>query len=185
MLAAADAGQSLNPFRTLGIAPTEDERRIKRAFLPQSKLHPGAYFGKEIGPFELLLERLFTHGKRCFTLLKDPAARDKAMSEWYEEETAGTDMVLRRAAEAEALALAKRKLEARDRAERNAARTRRRQRRRAQTSVNAREQQAATIRGEAEHLRGAGRLGEAMRAVARAQTSSRRAVRSRPSSNAT
>lgn len=170
VLAAVDAGRSLNAFRVLGIAPTEDERRIKRAFHALSrKLHPDAYFGKEIGSFERRLEQLFTNGKRAFTELKDQKARDFAVTEWYREESGGTEQATRRAAEAESVALAQRKIEARERSERNAARIRSRARRQARTTRDSRAQQAQEVAAGAKDFEAVGKYGDAIRALLKAR----------------
>ena len=170
VLAALDAGRKLNAFRVLGIGPTEDERRIKRAFHALSrKLHPDAYFGQNLGRYSPRLERLFTLAKLSFTTLKDRAKRDAVMSEWFEEESQQSEERTVSHRHNPEFELARQKAAELRRSKRNRDRSRDRARRRASTNVDDRDQQVEALRAQALKELDAGRAGEALSVLHRAK----------------
>jgi len=171
VLAAVDLETGINAFRVLGIGPTEDQRRIKRAFHALSrKLHPDAYFGQELGGYAPRLEKLFTLAKSSFTTLKESAARDTAMSEWFEDESQRRERAVVVAEVSAEYELGRRKAADRKRSERNQTRSMDRARRRANTNVENREQQVEALRVQAQSETESGRGGEALAILHRAKS---------------
>jgi curved DNA-binding protein CbpA len=163
VLAAVELGENLNAFRVLGIGPTEDVRRIKRAFHALSrKLHPDAYFGQDLGDYSRHLERLFTLAKSSFTTLKDPSQRDAIMSSWFEEESQKCEEVLAEKRNSEEFELARQKASTLRRSKRNKERSLQRARKRATTNVEHREHHIEALRAQALKEFEAGRPGEAL-----------------------
>jgi curved DNA-binding protein CbpA len=60
----------------LGVGRGADERAIKRAYFKLSKdFHPDRYFGREVGPFGVRLDRIFKKVALAYELLWDPTTR--------------------------------------------------------------------------------------------------------------
>jgi curved DNA-binding protein CbpA len=60
----------------LGVAPDADRKGLKRAYFALSKeLHPDRYFRRNLGVFQLHLERVFKKVVEAYELLSDPMAR--------------------------------------------------------------------------------------------------------------
>lgn len=71
LLALADGQAHLSPFEFLGLEPTHDIKRIRRAFYETSRrLHPDAYYGRDIGVFHALVTELFRRAKFYFEELR-------------------------------------------------------------------------------------------------------------------
>ena len=76
VLALIDRYEDLTPFELLGLYPTNDEKRIKRAYFDSSRrLHPDTYYGKHLGPFKPLLDKLFARAKQAYAELRKPDVR--------------------------------------------------------------------------------------------------------------
>jgi hypothetical protein len=76
ILGLADAMDDLSQFEFLGLQATHDIRAIKRAFHETSRrLHPDAYFGRELGSFRPILAELFRRAKLSYAELRDPEVR--------------------------------------------------------------------------------------------------------------
>ncbi len=76
VLALIDQYEDLTPFELLGLYPTNDEKRIKRAYFDASRrLHPDTYYGKNLGPFKPLLDKLFARAKQAYAELRKPDVR--------------------------------------------------------------------------------------------------------------
>jgi curved DNA-binding protein CbpA len=77
VLGLSDKLDTLNHFEILGITPTNKVSDIKRAYHKLSRsLHPDAYYGKEIGPFQEILQELFEKAKDSHDLLISSEKRD-------------------------------------------------------------------------------------------------------------
>lgn len=60
----------------LGLPDDSDPRSVKRAYFRLAKeFHPDRYFGRDIGPYEERLERIFCKIVEAYELLTDPMAR--------------------------------------------------------------------------------------------------------------
>lgn len=60
----------------LGVKTDAESREIKRAYFKLSRdFHPDRYFGKELGAFEPLLDRIFKKIALAYELLMDPTTR--------------------------------------------------------------------------------------------------------------
>lgn len=76
LLALADGQHHLSPFEFLGLEPTHDLKRIRRAFHRMSRrLHPDAYYGRPLGRFGPLVTELFRRAKFYFEELRSPEVR--------------------------------------------------------------------------------------------------------------
>jgi len=136
ILALADGQERLTPFEFLGIEPTHDGRHIRRAFHETSRrLHPDAYYGRDVGPFRELLGDLFRRAKFYYAELRSEEVRtpyvDQSIAERAElarrveaaEEAERATQAIRRAEEEAEAALRRR-----ERAERRADQSRERAR---------------------------------------------------------
>ncbi|MDX2022881.1 MAG: J domain-containing protein [Deltaproteobacteria bacterium] len=60
LIRAARLLPKLAPHELLGVSPTADHKALKKAYFVASKeLHPDRFYGKNLGMFRTLLERLF------------------------------------------------------------------------------------------------------------------------------
>jgi curved DNA-binding protein CbpA len=65
-----------NYFQLLGVGRDADSRAIKKAYFALSKkVHPDRYFRREIGAFDVRLERIFKGVMEAYELLSDPTTR--------------------------------------------------------------------------------------------------------------
>jgi curved DNA-binding protein CbpA len=77
VLGIVDDFKKLTHFDLLGIAPTNDKKAIRRAYHQASRrLHPDAYYGKELGNFKTMLDQLFKRARASYELLTDDAKRE-------------------------------------------------------------------------------------------------------------
>lgn len=76
VLALIDRYEDLTPFELLGLYPTDDEKRIKRAYFDASRrLHPDTYYGKDLADFKPRLDKLFARAKQAYAELRKPDVR--------------------------------------------------------------------------------------------------------------
>lgn len=76
VLGLIDRLDDLSPFEMLGIWPTHDLKRIRRAYHDASRtLHPDTYYGDEIGPYRAYLAALFRRATQAHEALRDPELR--------------------------------------------------------------------------------------------------------------
>ena len=132
ILGLADAAEDLSQFEFLGLAPTHDLGAIKRAFHETSRrLHPDAYYGREVGALKELLSSLFRRAKSSYAELRDPEVRTpwvdhhiaeqaalKRMEEEQAEREKAASEMRRQADEAEAAIRREQRAQARARRQR-------------------------------------------------------------------
>lgn len=64
------------PFERLGLAPTDDEAAIRRAWHDTCRrLHPDRHYGKRVGPFADIMVDLFELARAAYSELADPRRR--------------------------------------------------------------------------------------------------------------
>lgn len=75
-LLEAEARLAVSYWHALGVDRDASRREIKKAFFKFSKrFHPDRFFGKELGPWRVRLERLFTGMKNASDTLTHPKKR--------------------------------------------------------------------------------------------------------------
>lgn len=168
LLALADGQDHLSPFEFLGVSPTHDMKLIRRAFHEMSRrLHPDAYYGRDLGPYHGLVTELFRRAKFYFEELRTEDVRkpyveqavwaraDRELQRRLSEHTAESE-ALRRDAQA-ATELARRRQErATHRAERERESVRQRLQEGAQAHI--RDAEAALVEGNLARAANAFRL---------------------------
>jgi hypothetical protein len=66
----------VGPFERLGLAPTDDEAAIRRAWHDTCRrLHPDRHYGKRVGPFAEIMVELFELARAAYSELTDPRRR--------------------------------------------------------------------------------------------------------------
>jgi hypothetical protein len=146
-LALMDLGAAIDPFVILGLLPTRDRKLHRRAFHEASrKLHPDAYYGREIGDFRKLLSKLFLRAKEALTRLQNDGECETLVHRYEQQQRVEEEKKIEAAA-AESQAQAQLRA-TNDEAERAAAEHQRVQR---------------TARIEEHHQRWRGRVTEALR----------------------
>lgn len=70
-----------DPFERLGLAPTDDEAAIRRAWHDSCRrLHPDRHYGKRIGPFAEIMVELFELARAAYSELADPRRRAQLLA---------------------------------------------------------------------------------------------------------
>jgi DnaJ domain len=68
----------LKATELLGVSETASARELKQAYFQASKeIHPDRYFGKDLGPFGDILEKVFRRFSDAFNELNDPLRKKK------------------------------------------------------------------------------------------------------------
>lgn len=93
LLAQLAQSETLTHFERLGLAPTADQKVIRRAYLATCRrLHPDRYYGRRIGAFADVLGELFHHAqaaraylsdrRRCALYMRDLAAAGHSVDDY-------------------------------------------------------------------------------------------------------
>jgi hypothetical protein len=78
ILRVARLVDSLSPTELLGVPADADERALKKAYFAASKeLHPDRFYGKDLGIFRPILEKLFKQCATAFEVLMRDRGRSK------------------------------------------------------------------------------------------------------------
>lgn len=76
LLGMADVLEDCDHFVFLGLEPTDDLKAVRRSYHVLSrKLHPDAYYGRDLGPYRSLLSTLFHRAKVAYTELTKAEVR--------------------------------------------------------------------------------------------------------------
>jgi tetratricopeptide (TPR) repeat protein len=174
VLTLHDRCGELGPFALLGIAPTHDTKAIRRAYHSTSRrLHPDAYYGRNLGSFRDLLTDLFRRVKVAHGQLQDEEVRAPWVDARLEEEASRhRAREERRRTVLEAEEARRRELEAQARS--------RRQTRAAERIESERKRFEASKRSEAQRLRAEAEAAERAGELAKAANLYRLALQCAP-----
>ena len=87
LLGLHDNLAKLTHFEILQMFPSQDARDVRRGYHEASRvLHPDAYFGKSIGPYQTLLDDLFKRAKASYETLMNDAQRSQYIESLLEAE---------------------------------------------------------------------------------------------------
>lgn len=151
LLALCDQGKTLDDFSFLGLAPTHDLKAIRRAYHETSRrLHPDAYYGKNLGSFQGLMAPLFKRAKKAHASLQKAEYRNPYVDRHIEERARRKRMAEQKLAAQRALDEMRRRQEEAEAAERRQRRAEERARRERERVVAERREEAARYRRQAE-----------------------------------